>query len=280
MTIETISLEEAIAAGNKRALEGSFSEAITFFQMALDEDPFNHQAITGLAYSQLPGDSYIENLKKFHTALTPRTYVEIGVETGASLALAQPPTLAIGIDPEPAITHGFTTKTRVFPLTSDAFFKQHHLPKIMEHEVVDMAFIDGMHLFENTLKDFMNLEKFSGPDTIILLHDCYPINALTAARKRQTLVWSGDPWKAFVCLKKYRPDLQCHTIATGPTGLGVIKGLNPHNTVLADNWDEIINEYTTAPYSTIANNKDEALSLLENDWPTIAGTFGIKNPQV
>jgi hypothetical protein len=275
MTETTITIDEAVQIAINHASAGAHTEAVQIFQKVLDADPYHHGAICGLAYNLLHGDDYIANLKKFHTALKPRTYVEIGVETGASIRLAEPPTIAIGIDPNPVIKYSFTAKTQIYSLTSDDFFKQHQLPNILGQDVVDMAFIDGMHLFENVLKDFMNIEKFGGPNTVVLVHDCFPLNALTASRIRQTIFWSGDLWKAMLCLQKYRPDLQCRTIKTAPTGLGVIKGLDPKNTVLWDNWDNIISEYTTMPYDAIAANKEEALNAIENDWQVISKTFNL-----
>src|SRR5258706_5348979 len=49
----------------------------------------------------------------------------------------------------------------------------------------------------------------------------------TAARERVDAFWSGDVWKLVPCLKKYRPDLSIHTIASAPTGLPVIRNLDP-----------------------------------------------------
>ena len=44
----------------------------------------------------------------------------------------------------------------------------------------DIAFLDGMHRAEYLLRDFMNTERFSHERTLILLHDCLPVNARMA----------------------------------------------------------------------------------------------------
>jgi hypothetical protein len=38
-----------------------------------------------------------------------------------------------------------------------------------------------MHLFEYALGDFMNVEQRCGPVSMILVHDCVPIEAVTSA---------------------------------------------------------------------------------------------------
>lgn len=47
---------------------------------------------------ELPGVYYTEILAHIHEVLLPRTYVEIGVFKGTSMALAGPGTDAIGIE--------------------------------------------------------------------------------------------------------------------------------------------------------------------------------------
>lgn len=51
-----------------------------------------------LAVLELPGVYYTEILAHIHEVLLPRTYVEIGVFKGTSMALAGPGTDAIGIE--------------------------------------------------------------------------------------------------------------------------------------------------------------------------------------
>src|SRR5207248_2176044 len=70
---------------------------------ALALDPGMYPAHDFLAGLNFPGPYYLEVISMFHSHLRPRTYLEIGVETGQSIALARPETRAIGIDPEPKI---------------------------------------------------------------------------------------------------------------------------------------------------------------------------------
>src|SRR5688500_8000921 len=168
------------------------------------------------------GEDYTALLARIHAHLRPRTYVEIGVDTGQSLRLVPAPTQAIGIDPAPSVRGEMPANVRIFTQTSDDFFAGHDVKALFGGLPVDLAFIDGMHHFEFALRDFVNLERCAAPGSTILVHDCFPHDRLTAERERVTTFWSGDVWKLVVLLKKYRPDLAIHTIAAPPTGLCVI----------------------------------------------------------
>jgi predicted O-methyltransferase YrrM len=178
----------------------------------------------------LPGPHYTTVLEWIHRSLRPETYVEIGVQNGDSLRIAGPDTLCVGIDPEPTITAPLSANTRLFPLTSDGFFATHDLAGVLGCDHFALAFIDGLHAFEQALLDFINLEQFSSPGSVVLLHDCIPLDRVTSDRTRTTDFYSGDVWKLALCLSEQRRDLRIVTIPTGPTGLCVVDGLNRHAT--------------------------------------------------
>lgn len=138
---------------------------------------------------------------------------------------------------------------------------------------MELAFIDGMHLFEFALRDFINLEKYSTPASTILIHDGYPQDRVSSARERATNIWSGDVWKLLVCLKKYRPELQIATADVPPTGLSVVRNLNPDSTVLSQNLEKICAEFIPWEYDDMAANKAEQLNRIDNDWGQIQRLF-------
>lgn len=202
------------------------------------------------AEQEMPGSDYYGWLQRFHEWLQPSSYVEIGLGHGRSLALAGANTMAIGIDPYQGewehlnyvCPHGPAT---LFPLTSDDFFARHDLKKVIGHDTFALAFIDGLHLFEQALTDFINLERYASKDSVILIHDCLPIAPIVAERERCTGFWTGDVWRIIPCLKTFRPDLKIITIPTKPSGLGVVTNLNATSTILSDNYDEILKYYLT-----------------------------------
>ena len=212
----------------------------------------------------LAGPYYIAVLDYIIQQLRPRTYVEIGVFEGFSLGLAKPPTLAIGIDPEPRLLEPAAENQKIFAKTSDAFFAEHDLHAEFGGLPVDLAFIDGMHHFEFAMRDFANLERACTRESTILLHDCYPRDRETAERTRTQVFWSGDIWRLIVLLKKYRPELEIHTIGAPPTGLGVVRNLNPDSRFLQENHDRLCEEFLALDYAYLGRRKAQKLNLVPN----------------
>ncbi len=134
---------------------------------------------------------------------------------------------------------------------------------------VDLAFIDGMHLFEFALRDFINLERYCARTSTCLVHDCCPLDERTSARERVTEFWTGDVWKLVLCLKKYRPDLDVHTVAAAPTGLTIIRRLDPKSRILQDRLESICAEFAPLPYSAVHADKRGQLNLVANNWLTV-----------
>ena len=202
--------------------------------------------------------------------LRPETYVEIGIETGSTLALARPPTRVFGVDLEPSVTCRLKTETHIFTETSDAFFANRRLERPLAGRPVRLGFINGLHTFEECLRDFINLEAWCDPMSVILLHDTLPLDEPTQRRKRETLFWTGDVWKTVLALKHYRPDLDIFTISTAPTGLTVVTGLDPTSCVLAEVISEAVRRFIDLPFSAVEHGLDEACNVVPNDWQTVA----------
>jgi hypothetical protein len=209
---------------------------------------------------------YRKFLRQVHWNTRPRTYVEIGVYTGDSLSLAAPRTHVVGIDPAAKITRELSRRTTVYEETSDDFFAQHDLAALIG--TVDLAFIDGLHLFEQALRDFTNLERHMSPNGVILVHDCYPPDQECATRTQRPGPWAGDVWKLLPILKDYRPDLNVNVVAVRPTGLGIITQLDPSNNILRDHFDAIVATYMDREYVPW----DDAL---DGDWAGVEHLFPV-----
>jgi hypothetical protein len=75
-------------------------------------------------------------------------------------------------------------------------------------------------------------------------------------------------------LRKYRPDLTIHTIAAPPTGVCVVRGLDPASRVLAGRLDAITAEFMALDYSIIATTRAAQLNLFPNEWERIRPLLG------
>ncbi|MFV8819959.1 class I SAM-dependent methyltransferase [Haliea sp. E17] len=251
-------------------VEERFSEAAPLAAQALAAEPANPECIGAMAQAMMPGAGYKQVLRRLHAQLQPQTYVEIGVSKGMSMALAGAQTNAVGIDPAFRIEADIAARARLFPCTSDHFFERYDLFEELRSERLDLAFIDGLHLFEQALKDFVNIERFANPATVVLIHDCFPVSELTARRERETNFWSGDVWKIVPCLLRERPDLQVRVIPCRPCGLALVTGLDPASSHLRDNLAAIIDQYRELPYSDIPSERDTYFSLVDNNWDAIS----------
>jgi hypothetical protein len=183
-------------------------------------------------------------LTAVHELLQPRHYLEIGVREGRSLALARCP--AVGIDPFYAIAAELSNHVTLFRTTSDEYFARPEPLAVTGGERFDLSFIDGLHLFEFAFRDFINAERHSSPGGVIIFDDVLPRTVDEAARQRHTTSWTGDVYPMLAVLARYRPELIVLTVGTQPTGLLLVMGLDPDNTVLADHYDEIMTEYRTS----------------------------------
>ena len=244
---------------------GETGPALEYCERALRLDPLLAEASDLKAQIILGGERYTKVLERIFEQLRPRTYVEIGVSQGGTLQLARPPTIAIGIDPEPMLKRPLAANHRIFAETSDAFFAGHDLGAELGGVPVDLAFIDGMHHFEFALRDFINLERACSRESTILIHDCYPLDRVSAERTRHGLFWSGDIWRLIVLLKKHRPDLSVHTIGAPPTGLAVVRRLDPGSRVLQENYGRLCEEALALDYAILDEEKPRKLNLFPND---------------
>jgi Methyltransferase domain len=161
-------------------------------------------------------------LRGLHECLAPRTYLEIGVNEGASLTLSR--AKSIGVDPEFIVRHPLRCDLDLVKAKSDEFFTRPDALAHFDGVPVDLAFIDGMHLSEFAVRDFINVERHLAPAGVTVFDDILPRNALEAARIRRTGAWAGDVYKAVQVIARNRPDLVVVLINTWPTGTAIVVG--------------------------------------------------------
>jgi hypothetical protein len=203
----------------------------------------NHESFGGSPEeNKVWGDCHKHDvLEWLHEELEPKLYLEIGVDEGLSLARAKGS--AIGIDPRPdlKLKVELPATTKILSMSSDAFFRDQAVH--MLHPKPDLVFIDGMHLFEFALRDFINVEKHASPSTLVVIDDIYPCHPTQAKRRRKSGSWTGDVWKLHKILEQARPDLTLITLNSYTTGLLLICGLDPKSKTLEEEYDYWVDRY-------------------------------------
>jgi len=185
---------------------------------------------------------YLDFLAGLHERLAPRTYLEIGVEYGHSLALSR--CRSIGIDPDAHVGQ-LGPDTSLVSSTSDDYFaelgRRDRTP--FGALPIDLAYIDGMHHFEFVLRDFIGVERYATRTSVVVFDDIFPRNLDEAARVRHTQAWTGDVFRLPRALKVNRPDLRQIKVKTEPTGTLLVVRLDPSSRVLTERLDDIVREF-------------------------------------
>jgi hypothetical protein len=92
-----------------------------------------------------------------------------------------------------------------------------------------------------------------------------PLVRASASRVRKTRFWVGDTWKAALAIARHRPDLRIRTILTPPSGLVVIRKLDPTSTLLVERNDAIVKELADEEYPFEPGEWPPELHCVPND---------------
>lgn len=167
-------------------------------------------------------------------AANAKSYLEIGVSRGATFFAVEIPR-RVGVDP--AFRFDARAKatgdTRLFEMTSDDWFVAHS-----RGETFDVIFLDGLHTFEQTFRDFCNSLAVAHDRTVWVIDDTVPSDIYSAwpdqkeaatvrresfARLSDNVTingklkggWHGDVFKVVFAIHDFFPTLSYCTIMTG-----------------------------------------------------------------
>lgn len=203
-----------------------------------------------------------------------KTYLEIGIQWGRCF-LEIKATKKIGVDPKISITIKRKCKyyfkdvrnifNKYYEMTSDDFFKLNS--DLLIRHGLDGVFIDGLHTYEQSLKDVNNSLKYLKECGVIIMHDCnppfeataYPANSIEYAERLNlpgwTGEWCGDVWKTIAHLRSTRSDLNIFVLDYD-YGLGIITKGKPEN-MLKYSTEEMQN----LSYDDLQKNRINILNL-------------------
>ena len=153
-------------------------------------------------------------------------------------------TRSIGVDPFYTVTRELRCDLQLVRATSDEFFTSEEAFGHFEGLPIDLGFIDGMHLAEYALRDFINTERRSHPASVIVLDDMLPRVHVEGSRDRRAArdhgSWAGDVYKVVDALRTVRPDLVCLEMDTTTTGTAVVLLPDSSSTTLLAAYDELV----------------------------------------
>jgi len=212
-----------------------------------------------------------------------KTYLEIGVANGTNffpIRVRQ----KIAVDPNFTFSKKHRIKwtlknlynvvAKYYESTSDSYFSRKK-----STDRLDVVFIDGLHTYEQSLRDVINSLINLNETGVIIMHDCSPPNQAAAhpaaSVKHATELelpgwtgeWSGDVWKTICYLRSHRTDLRVFVLDCD-YGLGIVtKGeadscLNLSQSEL----NEMTYEDLVSDRRNLLNLKDESylFEFLEN----------------
>tara|TARA_B100001248_G_scaffold95009_1_gene70537 strand:+ start:457 stop:1134 length:678 start_codon:yes stop_codon:yes gene_type:complete len=131
--------------------------------------------------------SRIEIIQNIINKQNYQNYLEIGCDKNENFSKIKIKN-KIGVDP----LQGGTIRK-----TSDEFFNSNT-------EKFDIIFLDGLHTYEQTIKDINNSLKFIKSSGVIVIHDCLPKKIWNQIVPRIYGHWNGDVWKAIVHSRTYQ----------------------------------------------------------------------------
>lgn len=204
-------------------------------------------------------------LKALHELIRPKSYLEIGVQTGRSLVQARPGTISVGVDPHPQlhlIREPFLNPYSVHKMTSDEFFAT---DLVKSYAPYDFVFIDGLHLIEQVLRDFSNSVQWSHSRTVIAVDDVLPYSIDIAGRDALPGDWTGDVWKLTSLLYAHT-SLEVVLVDVAPTGLLLVMGVNSDDDRLtADHVsqdEDVLTQYELDQMKSYAKTPEDALAAV------------------
>lgn len=178
-----------------------------------------------------------EAINQFLALFDAPSYLEIGVSEGETF-FAVKAQRKVAVDPKFRFPFDRAIKENAsctfHEVASDIYFSDWIGPS----EVFQVIYLDGLHTFEQTLRDFTNAIRFLAPDGVIIIDDIVPNSyqsglpdQLDSVRVKKFIgdldhSWMGDTYKLVFFIEAFFPTFELRTIADNH-GQGVVWRANP-----------------------------------------------------
>ena len=169
-----------------------------------------------------------------------KSYLEIGCDRNQSFSNINIDK-RVGVDPVEGGTH---------KMTSDEFF-------LNNNDKFDIIFIDGLHQYEQVIKDVKNSLNCLTKNGVILLHDCLPRTLWNQVYPRINSDWNGDVWKAIVECRTYE-NIDTYT-CIADRGIGVIVPRKNMNKLILNK-----KYFKGLKYKDYYQNHEQYMNLIEH----------------
>ena len=169
-----------------------------------------------------------------------KSYLEIGCDRNQSFYKISIDK-RVGVDPVEGGIH---------KMTSDKFF-------LNNNDKFDIIFIDGLHEYEQVMKDIKNSLNYLMKNGIILLHDCLPRTIWNQIYPRINSDWNGDVWKAIVECRTY-DTIDTYT-CIADRGIGIILPKKNKNKLIINRED-----FKKLKYKDYYQNHEQYMNLIEH----------------
>ena len=184
--------------------------------------------------------SRIEIIKKIIKDNNYKNYLEIGCDNDENFSQVSIEK-KIGVDP---------LKGGTLRMTSNEFFSDNKF-------FFDIIFLDGLHTYEQTIKDIKNSLKFLNNNGVILVHDCLPKKIWNQIVPRMYGHWNGDVWKAIVHTRTF--DFADTYTCRADHGIGIIFKRTNKNTIKINH-----NNFKNLKFSEYYNNHFEFMNPINH----------------
>lgn len=221
----------------------------------------------------------IKMIQRLINVTGAKNYLEIGVNNGACFLRVKAQN-KVAVDPAFRIAKGRKLKyliknptniqNQYFEQTSDDFFAEQK--DFLRAKKPQIVLVDGLHTYEQSLRDVLNSLAVLDKGGVILMHDCnplteaaaYPADSIEHAKEELSGydgIWNGDVWKAVVHLRSLHPDLEVFVLDCDH-GVGFVRRRTPEKEGLNLSEEEIRN----LSYEDLIKHRTRFLNLKPCDY--------------